>query len=123
VSVGTSAGERAAAPAASEWPPAPASAPTPAGPAWLNDDDSWRDDHAIDSPAPWDRETASRATFASDVPMDAQAVDSDALDDDAFFASLRDAVREETPLGPRDDHAFFEPQPDDAERRRFRRRR
>jgi hypothetical protein len=30
-------------------------------------------------------------------------IDAEALDDDAFFATLREAVHDETPLGPRDD--------------------
>jgi DivIVA domain-containing protein len=50
-------------------------------------------------------------------------VDPDVLDDDAFFATLRDAVHDEAPLGPRDDddvtgdHRFFD---QDAERGGFR---
>ena len=45
------------------------------------------------------------------------------LDDDAFFATLRDAVHDEKPLGPRDDddltgeHQFFD---QDADRGTFR---
>lgn len=38
------------------------------------------------------------AAFKSDEPIEAEV-----LDDDAFFASLREAVRDESPLGPRDD--------------------
>ena len=62
--------------------------------------------------------------FPSDVPMEANAVDTDALDDDAFFASLREAVRDDAPLGPRDDDqaTFFDGAAED-DRRRFRRRR
>ena len=30
------------------------------------------------------------------------ALDSEVLDDDAFFATLREAVHDESPLGPRD---------------------
>ncbi len=62
--------------------------------------------------------------FASDVPMEANAVDTDSLDDDAFFASLREAVRDDAPLGPRDDEqaAFFDGE-SEQDRRRFRRRR
>jgi hypothetical protein len=30
-------------------------------------------------------------------------LDSEVLDDDAFFATLREAVHDESPLGPRDD--------------------
>jgi hypothetical protein len=47
------------------------------------------------------------------------------LDDDAFFASLREAVRDEAPLGPREDvttENFFDQEEADG-RRRFRRRR
>jgi DivIVA domain-containing protein len=51
-------------------------------------------------------------------------VDPDVLDDDAFFATLRDAVQEEAPLGPREegdditgDHRFFD---QDADRGGFR---
>ena len=38
------------------------------------------------------------------------ANESAALDDDSFFASLRDAVRDDAPLGPRDatERAFFD---------------
>ena len=42
-------------------------------------------------------ETALPSVFASDVPMDANPVDTDSLDDDAFFASLREAVRDDVP--------------------------
>ncbi len=40
------------------------------------------------------------AVFKGDEPIEAEV-----LDDDAFFASLREAVRDESPLGPRDDIA------------------
>jgi DivIVA domain-containing protein len=49
--------------------------------------------------------------------------DADVLDDDAFFATLRDAVHDDAPLGPRDDddpsgdHRFFD---QDADRGSFR---
>jgi cell division initiation protein len=52
------------------------------------------------------------------------AIDADILDDDAFFATLRDAVHDEKPLGPRDEgddvtgeNQFFD---QDAERGSFR---
>jgi hypothetical protein len=62
--------------------------------------------------------------YASEVPMEANAVDTDSLDDDAFFASLREAVRDDAPLGPREDEqaAFFDAGAE-QDRRRFRRRR
>jgi hypothetical protein len=48
--------------------------------------------------------------------------DADVLDDDAFFATLRDAVHDDAPLGPRDenptgDESFFD---QDADRGTFR---
>jgi cell division initiation protein len=60
-------------------------------------------------------------------PLDlagSEGVDSDVLDDDAFFATLRDAVHDEKPLGPRDEgdditgeNQFFD---QDADRGTFR---
>jgi hypothetical protein len=57
--------------------------------------------------------------------MEANPVDTDSLDDDAFFASLREAVRDDAPLGPREDEqaAFFDSGVSEQDRRRFRRRR
>lgn len=46
----------------------------------------------------------------------------DSLDDDAFFASLRDAVRDDEPLGPRD-HSFYDEDDTDGGKKLFRRRR
>ena len=58
------------------------------------------------------------------------AIDAEVLDDDAFFATLRDAVHDETPLGPRDEddvtgeNTFFDQDADSAGFRDvFRRRR
>ena len=51
--------------------------------------------------------------------------DRDSLDDDAFFASLREAVRDDTPLGSREptsEHFLDTEEPDD-QRKLFRRRR
>ena len=118
------------APAPAEWPPAP-SGDTGAAPSasaessWLSSDDDWAPAaQAWDAPAPWEREPAPQAAFASDVPMEANPIDTDSLDDDAFFASLREAVRDDTPLGPRDDDqtTFFDGEAE-QDRRRFRRRR
>ncbi|MFM8303323.1 MAG: hypothetical protein ACKOA9_03335, partial [Actinomycetota bacterium] len=56
------------------------------------------------------------------VPPPADTWGSESLDDDAFFASLRDAVRNDEPLGPSD--AFDDDLEDpDEGRRLFRRRR
>ena len=118
------------APAPAEWPPAP-SGDTGAAPSasaessWLSSDDDWAPAaQAWDAPAPWEREPAPQAAFASDVPMEANPIDTDSLDDDAFFASLREAVRDDAPLGPRDDDqaTFFDGEAE-QDRRRFRRRR
>jgi hypothetical protein len=62
---------------------------------------------------------------ASPDPIDLLAndgADADVLDDDAFFATLRDAVHDEAPLGPREDdptgdNSFFD---QDADRGGFR---
>jgi DivIVA domain-containing protein len=119
-------------PSEPEWPP-PAAAPDarassgqgPAG-AWLAGNDDWSaTDTALDDGLPWEQATAQHEPFASDVPMEATPIEHDALDDDAFFASLRDAVRDDESLGPRDDEqptAFFDDELAE-DRRRFRRRR
>jgi hypothetical protein len=122
----------ATAPAAADWPPpAPASGNGPAPSAsaespWLQSDDEWAPSaQGWDAPAPWERDPAQPPeAFASDVPMEANQVDTESLDDDAFFASLREAVRDDAPLGPRDDDqpTFFDGEAED-DRRRFRRRR
>jgi hypothetical protein len=133
-------------PEPAEWPPPTPMAEAPAAPAsatapprapaaessWLSANDSdWETSSAAwDAPAPWEQEAAQPSpplptqAFASDVPMEANAVDTDSLDDDAFFASLREAVRDDAPLGPRDDEqATFFDSSTEQDRRRFRRRR
>jgi hypothetical protein len=120
-----------------EWPPpaaqgTPAAASTQAGAAapagqsgWLAGDDS-HTDAALDAPAPWERDTAYHEPFSSDTPMEANSVDTDSLSDDQFFASLREAVRDDAPLGPGEENVqgdFFDQEPDDDRRRGFRRRR
>ncbi|MET0628911.1 MAG: DivIVA domain-containing protein [Acidimicrobiia bacterium] len=120
-------------PAEPEWPPPASQAGTSSAPmassSWLSANEDWASsdtalETAFDDPPPWEQATATHEAFASDVPMEATSVDSDSLDDDAFFASLRDAVRDDEPLGPRDDEptAFFDDELAD-DRRRFRRRR
>ncbi|MEX0664610.1 MAG: DivIVA domain-containing protein [Acidimicrobiia bacterium] len=49
----------------------------------------------------------------------------DSLDDDAFFASLREAVRDDAPLGParEEDAAYFDEDDTEEHRRLFKRRR
>lgn len=115
-------------PEPAEWPPAPsadaATGPVPAvESSWLSSDSDWSSSTpAWDAPAPWERDGASEA-FATDVPMEATAIDTDSLDDDAFFASLREAVRDDAPLGPRDDESAYFDNSVEHDRRRFRRRR
>jgi len=50
---------------------------------------------------PWE-EAATSPTAARPPLFDSEPSEPDHLDDDAFFASLREAVTDETPLGPRD---------------------
>jgi cell division septum initiation protein DivIVA len=81
-----------------------------------------------EAPAPADEAAPAGAARAAGLqPIDLagnDAVDANVLDDDAFFATLRDAVHDEKPLGPRDEdddpsgeNAFFD---QDAERGSFR---
>ena len=92
-------------------------------------DTDWTSATSWDAPAPWERDAAQSSaqtpdTFATDMPMEANPVDTDSLDDDAFFASLREAVRDDAPLGPRDEEqAEFFDGGSEQDRRRFRRRR
>ncbi len=83
----------------------------------------------FDAPAPAPAETGTEepaengvAPYATDEPLEAEV-----LDDDAFFASLREAVRDEdAPLSLQEDATsenFFDQEEEDTGRRRFRRRR
>ena len=89
---------------------------------------------AVDEPA-WDPAPAGgwsdapTAALVDDsnemaLPVD-DYTDGDSLDDDAFFASLREAVRDDAPLGPAgdDDTAYFDQDDTDEHRRLFKRRR
>jgi hypothetical protein len=68
----------------------------------------------------FDQPAAATATAAQPRPTDpagGEAIEAEVLDDDAFFATLREAVHDETPLGPRDEegkgeHAFFDSEDD-----------
>ena len=132
-------------PAEPEWPPPASQAATGAGPStrsWLAGTDDWApaEAEAEDDALPWERQTEvhepftsevppwerkneAHEPFASDVPMEATAVNSDALDDDAFFASLRDAVRSDEMGGADEPMPFFDDELADDRRRGFRRRR
>lgn len=115
--------------------PTPAPAPGSTGDSWLASSDPDWSASSWDAPAPWEREgayegvqeggqTPAPAAYASDVPMEANAIETDSLDDDAFFASLREAARDDAPLGPRDDEqSTFIESGSEQDRRRFRRRR
>ncbi len=77
-----------------------------------------------EEPAP----VAAAATPTSEIDLsgEEQAVEADVLDDDAFFATLRDAVRDDDPLGPRDEDAGLFDQDDTGSasfRELFKRRR
>jgi cell division septum initiation protein DivIVA len=90
----------------------------------LGRDELRRDELRRESP---ESAPSGSARAAGLQPIDlagSNAVDADVLDDDAFFATLRDAVHDEKPLGPRDEdddetgeNRFFD---QDAERGSFR---
>ncbi len=86
----------------SDWDPAPAG--------------GWADDAAT--------VIGDRTEF--DLPTgDDYVAEGDSLDDDAFFASLREAVRDDAPLGPArdDDSQYFEDDDTEEHKRLFKRRR
>jgi DivIVA domain-containing protein len=102
------------------FPKAPAEAPGPK-PAPDSEPD-WRADPTASEAVP-KPEVGPSPELADFVPAD-EPVEPEVLDDDAFFATLREAVRDDAPLGPRDDEiddSGFDEEP--QERRRFRRRR
>jgi hypothetical protein len=86
---------------------------------------------AVDVQALFDQPAAAPATASTrrDESTGNEVVEAEVLDDDAFFATLREAVHDETPLGPRDqdstgEHSFFDAEDDRAGFRDvFRRRR
>ncbi|MSO79187.1 MAG: DivIVA domain-containing protein [Acidimicrobiia bacterium] len=85
----------------SDWDPAPAG--------------GWTDDATV---------VSDRGEF--DLPTgDDYVADGDSLDDDAFFASLREAVRDDAPLGPArdDDSQYFDEDDTKETKRLFKRRR
>jgi hypothetical protein len=92
-----------------------------AGDDWSTTNAEW------DAPAPWEqRDGLARPepdSYASEIALEANPVDTDSLDDEAFFASLREAVRDDAPLGPRDEETEYYDAESEQDRRRFRRRR
>jgi cell division septum initiation protein DivIVA len=100
---------------------------------WEQSHEKPREKSTSGSPAP-EAAAAAQAPAAGregrgegSAPIDlsgSQGVDADVLDDDAFFATLRDAVHDEKPLGPREEgddptgeNRFFD---QDADRGTFR---
>jgi len=116
--------------------PAPAPIPTPAA-ALVDESTPDEDLHATrdldvrslfgdgaTAAAPAEQQPAPVVAAAPPIDLSASdATDADVLDDDAFFATLRDAVHDDAPLGPRDEnditdnHQFFD---QDADRGSFR---
>ena len=85
---------------------------------------------ASDAPSPKSTSKAERGDAGATIDLfgaEQAASESAALDDDSFFASLRDAVRDDAPLGPRDatESAFFDQDDKDSPsfREAFKRRR
>jgi cell division septum initiation protein DivIVA len=129
-----------ARPSDTEWPPPADAAPSSASvmapargeatataasepAAWLSEVEAGSEP-AVDAPAPWEHATTEHEPFTADTPIEATAIETDDLDDDAFFASLREAVRDDAPLGPRTEKSpFFDDEPADQRRSHFRRRR
>jgi cell division septum initiation protein DivIVA len=98
--------------------PFPKAAPesTPDAPA-AESEPAWGGTDAPPSePAP-KPEVGSTPGLADFVPAD-EPVEPEVLDDDAFFATLREAVRDDAPLGPRDDDDDVFEEEDDAPRKR-----
>jgi cell division septum initiation protein DivIVA len=81
------------------------------------------------APAPTPAPATAAAPASPPAPIDLLAndgADADVLDDDAFFATLRDAVHDDAPLGPREEEERFFDQDADGQgtfRDVFRRRR
>jgi cell division initiation protein len=93
--------------------PAPSSEPEPAWPGGPDPTES----EAVPKP-----QVGTTPGLADFVPAD-EPVEPEVLDDDAFFATLREAVRDDAPLGPRDEEADEDYDDEDQPRKRFRRRR
>ena len=79
------------------------------------------------TPASSDAASSPVATDATRAPLfPTEQTDGEPLDDEAFFASLREAVSDQAPLGPRDDATAptsFENEDEDERSGLFRRRR
>jgi cell division septum initiation protein DivIVA len=94
----------------------PAASPAPdSKPEWAEPDPT----SAEAAPSPQLEHTPGLADF---VPAD-EPIEPEVLDDDAFFATLREAVRDDAPLGPREEGGDDLYDEDEQRKRRFRRRR
>jgi cell division initiation protein len=98
-------------------PPSESSRPAP-----VSDPEPWPGPDPTESESVPKPQAGSTPGLADFVPTD-EPVEPEVLDDDAFFATLREAVRDDAPLGPRDEEADEGLDDDDPPRKRFRRRR
>jgi hypothetical protein len=101
-------------------PPRPAPSPAPE-PSWPAADPTA--DPTADEPVP-KPQVGNTPGLADFVPAD-EPLEPEVLDDDAFFATLREAVRDDAPLGPRDeeDDDIFDDDNPEPRKKGFRRRR
>jgi len=112
--------QQASAPPVSA-PEAPVAPPAPPPPVF---EEPVRADATAEPPPPPAVDTPGPPPRAID--LDDAELEADVLDDDAFFATLREAVHDDAPLGPRDDDrlSFFDHEEDRGSFRDvFRRRR
>jgi cell division initiation protein len=100
------------------FPKSPAESPPPGPP---DSEPAWpAADTTASEPVP-KPEVGSAPGLADFVPAD-EPLEPEVLDDDAFFATLREAVRDDAPLGPRDEEDDDVYDDDEPPRKRFRRR-
>ncbi len=80
---------------------------------------------AVPANEQWDEPAEDFGEAPTAAVVDDSAEHGDSLDDDAFFASLREAVRDDTPLGSREPtgEQFFDAEEPDDQKKLFRRRR
>jgi cell division septum initiation protein DivIVA len=90
--------------------------------------DATTDDEETGADLVADADTDDASAPAAAIDLSEEEADAEVLDDDAFFATLRDAVHDDAPLGPRDEErslSFFDQEDDERASLRdvFRRRR
>jgi cell division initiation protein len=103
------------------FPKSPAES-RPAPPS--NSEPSWPAADPTESEPVPKPQVGSAPGLADFVPAD-EPLEPEVLDDDAFFATLREAVRDDAPLGPRDeeDDDVYDDEDPEPRKRGFRRRR